>query len=166
MLTRKTAFSWKFLRRAALYHQLALPRSIPIPHFAGKGGPCHYSQPYSRHHLGSNRKPECGPLLWLQPEVSLWPRCADGSPDPRIAVSVADCWHGSKLNCIASVSMSSWMFDEEECQERIRRNDTRQHQERNGEAAHGKVRTRRGNKSRKDYWHKDSREQMLETSCA
>jgi hypothetical protein len=45
------------------------------------------------------------------------------------------------------VSMSSWMFDEEESQESIRRSDTCQRQERNGEAAHGKVRARRGNKS-------------------
>jgi hypothetical protein len=35
--------------------------------------------------------------------------------------------------------MSSWMFDGEESQEEIRRRDTRQHQERNGEAAHVEV---------------------------
>jgi hypothetical protein len=47
------------------------------------------------------------PILRLQPELSLWPGGADGTPDPGMAVSVADCWHRSKLNCIASVSMSS-----------------------------------------------------------
>ena len=43
--------------------------------------------------------------------------------------------------------MSSWMFDGEESQEEIRRRDTRQRQERNGEAAHVEVRTRTGNNS-------------------
>jgi len=87
------------------------------------------------------------PVPRLQPELSLWPGRADGTPDPGMAVSVADCWHCSKLDTIASVSMSSWMFDEEESQKRIRRSDTCQRQERNGQAAHGSVRTRRRNKS-------------------
>ena len=90
------------------------------------------------------------PVLRLQPELSLWPGRADGTPDQGMAVSVADCWHCSKLNCIASVSMSSWMLSEEESQERIRRSDTCQRQERNGEAAHGNVRTRRRDKS--SHW--------------
>jgi hypothetical protein len=54
--------------------------------------------------------------------------------------SAADCGQRSILNCIASVSMSSWMCDEEESQERIRRSDTGQRQERNGKATHGQVR--------------------------
>ena len=49
--------------------------------------------------------------------------------------------------------MSSWMLDEEESQERIGRNDVRQGQERNGEAAHGQVRARRANKSRRRIRH-------------
>ena len=64
-----------------------------------------------------------------------------------VAVSVADCWHCAKSDCISSVSMSSWMCGEEEIQERIRRSNTCQRQERNGEAAHGNVRTRTRNKS-------------------
>src|ERR1700687_183094 len=43
--------------------------------------------------------------------------------------------------------MSSWMSNEEENQERIRRSDTCQRQERNGEAAHGEVCTRTVNNS-------------------
>jgi len=42
-----------------------------------------------------------------------------------MAVSVADCCHRSKLNCMASVSMLSSMFDEEESQEEIRQSDAR-----------------------------------------
>lgn len=56
-----------------------------------------------------------------------------------MAVSVADCWHRSKLDCIASGSMLSWMFNEEESQERFRRSDTCQRQKGNGKAAHGQV---------------------------
>jgi hypothetical protein len=59
-------------------------------------------------------------------------------------VSVADYWQHPKLNHIASVSMSSRMFDEEDSQGRIRRSNTREHHERNGEAAQGKVRARKG----------------------
>jgi hypothetical protein len=44
--------------------------------------------------------------------------------------------------------MSSWICDEEESQERIRRSHTRQRQERNGEAAHGQVRKNSGTESR------------------
>jgi hypothetical protein len=40
-----------------------------------------------------------------------------------MAVSVADCCHRSKLNCSASVSMSSSMFYEEESQEGIKQTD-------------------------------------------
>ena len=87
------------------------------------------------------------PVLRLQSELSLWPGRADGTPETGMAVSVAHCWHCPKLDCIASTSMSSWMFDEEESQERIQRSDTCRRQERNGEAAHGNVRTRRRNKS-------------------
>jgi hypothetical protein len=47
-------------------------------------------------------------------------------PDLVLAASVADSWHRSILNCIASVSMSSWMFREEESQERIRPSRTYQ----------------------------------------
>ena len=54
--------------------------------------------------------------------------------------SAADCGQRSILDCIASVSMSSWMCDEEESQERIRRSDTGQRQERNGKTTHGQVR--------------------------
>src|ERR1700675_2904608 len=71
-----------------------------------------------------------------------------GSPDPCVAWSVANCWYCSKLNCIASVLMSSWLFDEEENQERTRRNDARRRQERNGETAYGEVRENSGTESR------------------
>jgi hypothetical protein len=54
--------------------------------------------------------------------------------------SAADCGQRSILNCIASESMSSWMCDEEESHERIRRSDTGQRQERNGKATRGQVR--------------------------
>jgi hypothetical protein len=53
--------------------------------------------------------------------------------------SAADCGQRSILNCIASDSMSSWMCDEEESQERILRSDTGHRQERNGKATHGQV---------------------------
>jgi hypothetical protein len=41
-------------------------------------------------------------------------------------MSVADCWHCSKVNCSTSVSMSSSMFDEKESQEGIRRTDLKE----------------------------------------
>ena len=62
-----------------------------------------------------------GGSLRRQPESSLWPGRAGGTPDPGMAVSVADCWQRSKLNCIASVSESSRMSNKEESQERIGR---------------------------------------------
>jgi hypothetical protein len=43
-----------------------------------------------------------------------------------MAVSIADCWHRSKLNCGASVSISSSVFDEEESQEGIRQTDLKE----------------------------------------
>jgi hypothetical protein len=61
-----------------------------------------------------------GRSLRLQPELSLWAGRTGRTPHPGMAVSAADCCHRSKLNCSASVSMSSSMFDEEESQEGIR----------------------------------------------
>jgi hypothetical protein len=75
---------------------------------------------------------------WRPPACTGW---------AAVAVSVADCWHCAKWDSISSVSMSSWMFDEEASQEKIRQSDTCQRQERNGEAAPGNVRTRRRNRS-------------------
>ena len=60
-------------------------------------------------------------------------------------VCAANCGRASKLNCVAATSKSSWTFaEEEDNQKRIGPSDTCQRQERNGKAAHGKVRARRG----------------------
>src|SRR4029077_20631033 len=93
-----------------------------------------------------------GRSLWREPELSLWPERAHGTPAPGMAVSDADCQQRAQLNCIASVSESSRAFDEEESQERIRRSDACQRQERNGEAAHGQIRARAG--SQPSRWAK------------
>ena len=82
-------------------------------------------------------------LLRHQPELSLWPRRADGTPDPDMAVPVANFWQRPELNCFVSVAAPSWMCDEEENKERIGRGYARQRQEKNGEAAHGRVCARR-----------------------
>ena len=94
-----------------------------------------------------SRRPTFGPFIRIQPELSLWPGLTDKTSHSGMAASDAVCWHRSELNCIASVSMSSWMHDEEESQERIWRSDTCEHHERNGEAAHDQIRTRRGSES-------------------
>jgi len=99
------------------------------------------------------RRTDFGASLRAQPELSLWRGRAARAPDWGVAAPDPNCWQRPELSGIASVSMSSWMLDEEESQERIGRNDVRQGQERNGEAAHGQVRARRANKSRRRIRH-------------
>ena len=59
-------------------------------------------------------RPAFGPSLRPQPELSLWRGGPDRTSDPGMAAYNAVRWHRSELNCIASVSMSSWMYDEGE----------------------------------------------------
>jgi hypothetical protein len=86
-----------------------------------------------------------GPSLRRQSELSFWPGRADAKPEAGMEVCAANFGRSSKLKCIAVTPNSPWMFDdEEENQERTGRSHPRQRQERNGEATHGKVLTRRG----------------------
>ncbi len=80
-------------------------------------------------------RPALGPSLRPQSELSLWPGRTDETTDPGVAMFAADCWRRSKLECIASVPRSSWMFDEEESQER------------NGEATRASVKQEMANRA-------------------
>ena len=68
-----------------------------------------------------------GPFLRPQSELSFWPGRTDATPEAGMAVCAANCGRPSKLNYIAVVWKSRWMFDEEESRLRNTRGTARKH---------------------------------------